>query len=291
MKEVLVADVRSMLWMILGAVGFVLLIACANVASLLLARGTSRSREFAVRSALGAARIRLIGQLLVESVLLSLCGGVFGVLLATWSLRAIPLLTSFDLPRVQEIRLDWMVLGFAAALSVATGVLFGLAPSLSASRPDLIRVLRAGGETANQGVTRGILGGLNVRALLLVGQVALSIVLLIGAALLIESVSHLRSVDVGFNPTNLLTTRLSLPALRYETGQKKTSFFQELVRQVRSSPGVRGATAATSLPMMGYPGTPVLPAGKPLLPLNERLIAKLFVIMPEYFRTLEIPLR
>ena len=118
-----------MLWMLFGAVGFVLLIACANVASLLLARATGRAREFALRSALGAARMRLIGQLLVESVLLSICGGVLGVLLATWILRAIPLITSFDLPRAGEIHLDWMVLGFAAALSVATGVLFGLAPS------------------------------------------------------------------------------------------------------------------------------------------------------------------
>jgi len=291
MKEQLVANVRSMLWMLLGAVGFVLLIACANVAGLLLARASSRSREFAVRSALGAARIRLVGQLLAESVLLSLFGGIIGVLFAAWSLRAIPLMTSFDLPRAGEIHLDWIILGFAAALSTATAVLFGLAPSLAASRPDLIRVLRGSGEAANQGVARGMLAGLNVRAILLVGQVALSIVLLIGAALLIKSVSHLRGVDVGFNPASLLTTRLSLAPLRYDTNQKKTSFFQELVRQVGSSPGVRGAAAATSLPMMGYPGTPVQDAGKPLLNLNERLIAKIFVVTPGYFRTLEIPVR
>jgi putative ABC transport system permease protein len=291
MKDDLVAKVRSMLWMLFGAVGFVLLIACANVASLLLARAASRSREMAVRLALGAARSRLIGQLLAESVLLSLTGGILGVLLAAWSLRAVRLITSLDLPRAAEIHLDWMVLGFAAALSVATGALFGLAPSLAASRPDLIGVLRASGEAGNQQVPRGILTGLSVRGLLLVGQVALSIVLLIGAALLIESVSRLRGVDVGFNPAHLLTMQLSLPPLRYDTAQKRVSFFQEIVRQVGSLPGIRGATAASSLPMIGYAGTPVQDAGKPLLKLNERLIATILIIAPEYFRTLEIPLR
>ena len=144
-----------MLWMLFGAVVFVLLIACANVAGLLLARATGRSREFALRAALGAGRKRLIGQLLAESVLLSLCGGILGVLLAAWLLRAIPLMTSFDLPRAAEIHMDWMILGFAAALSIATGVLFGLAPSLGASRPDLIQVLRASGEAGNQGSKKG----------------------------------------------------------------------------------------------------------------------------------------
>jgi putative ABC transport system permease protein len=294
MKDQLVADVRSMLWMLLGAVGFVLLIACANVASLLLARAASRTREMAVRAALGAARSRLIGQLLAESILLSLAGGILGVLLAAWSLGAIPLITAFDLPRAAEIHLDGTVLGFAAALSLATGVLFGLAPSLAASRPDLMRVLRASGEaanSANQDSTRGILAGLNVRGLLLVGQIALSIVLLIGAALLIESVSRLRGVQVGFNPAHLLTMQLSLPPVRYDTAHKRMSFFQDFVRRVESSPGIRGATAAISLPMIGYAGTPVQDAAKPLLKLNERLIATYMAVTPGYFRTLEIPLR
>ncbi len=291
MKDQLVADARAMLWMLLGAVGFVLLIACANVAGLLLARAASRSREFAVRAALGAARMRLMGQLLAESVLLSVSAGILGVLLAAWSLRAIPLMTSLELPRAGEIHLDWMVLGFAAALSVATGMLFGLAPSLSASRPDLIRVLRASGEGASQGVHGRIPAGLNVRSLLLVGQVALSIVLLIGAALLIESVSRLRGVDLGFNPSNLLTMRVSLPLARYDTDQKKATFFRDLVRQVELLPGVRHATAALYLPMMSFAGTPVQDAGKPALPLNERPLATVFIVTPGYFRTLDIPLR
>lgn len=235
--------------------------------------------------------MRLMQQLLAESVLLSLAGGILGVLLAAWILRAIPLITSFDLPRAGEIHLDWMVLGFAAVLSVATGVVFGLAPSIGASRPDLIQVLRAGGEAANQGTHRGVLAGLNVRALLLIGQVALSVVLLIGVALLIKSVSNLRGVNIGFNPSNLLTMQVPLPPLRYDTNQKRATFFQELVQRVGALPGVRGATAAMFLPMMGYAGTPVQDASKPPLLLNERLIATYWDITPGYFRTLGIPLR
>jgi predicted permease len=291
MKDELVADVRSMLWMLFGAVGFVLLIACANVASLLLARATSRSREMAIRAALGAARTRHIAQLLAESVVLSVVGGALGVLLAGWCLRAIPSITAFDLPRAAEIHLDGTVLGFAAVLSLATGTLFGLAPALAASRPDLMRVLRSPGEVSNAGVHRGILAGLNVRGLLLVGQVALSIVLLIGAALLIESVSRLRAVDVGFSPAHLLTMQVSLPPVRYDTAQKKVTFFRDLTRNVGSSPGIQSVAAAMSLPMIGYAGTPVQDAAKPLLKLNERLIATYMPATPGYFRTLTIPLR
>jgi predicted permease len=291
MKDSLVADVRTMLWMLLGAVGFVLLIACANVAGLLLARAASRSREIAVRSAVGAARIRLIAQFISESVVLSLCGGLFGVLFASWSLRAIPSITAFNLPRAQEIHMDWTVFVFAASLSIATGVLFGLAPALGASRPDLIRVLRTSGEAAHQGAPQGILAGLNARELLLVVQVALSIVLLIGTALLIESVSRLRGVAIGFDPANVLTASVSLAPSRYDTNQKKAQFFQELVRRLNASPGIRSASASMFLPMMGYAGTPVQDAAKPLLRLNERPLATFSVVTPGYFRSLEIPLR
>ncbi len=280
LKDDLVGKVRSMLWMLFGAVGFVLLIACANVANLLLTRATSRAREFALRSALGAARIRLLGQLLAESVLLSVFGGALGVLLAVFILRFIPKITAIELPRAAEIHMDWAVLGFAAALSVATGILFGLAPSLGASRPDLIHVLRASGEAGNKGSPRKILAGLNMRNLLSIAQIALSVILLIGAALLMESVAYLRGVEVGFNPANLLTVSVSLPPLRYDTDQKRAGFFEELARRVGALPGVRSATVAMSLPMMGYAGTPVQDAAKPRLKLNERLIAKIFPITP-----------
>jgi len=290
MKDDLVRNVRSMLWLLFGAVGFVLLIACANVASLLLARAASRSREFAVRSALGAARRRLIGQLLVESLLLALAGGVLGTLLAFWSLRAIPHVTAFDLPRAAEISLDWTVLAFVALLSAATGVLFGLAPALSASRPDLMSVLRSGAGTANQGASGRMLAGLNVRGVLSVAQIALSIVLLIGAALLMESIVRLRGVDLGFNPANLLTMRVSLPPLRYDSEPKRSVFFTEAVRRIGSVPGVQAVAAGMSIPMTGYAGTPVQDASKPPLKLNERTITKFVPVTPGYFHTLGIPL-
>ena len=291
MKEELVAGVRSTLWLLFGAVGFVLLIACANIAGLLLARAASRVREMAVRSAIGAARTRLIGQMLAESVLLSAAGGVLGVLLAAWSLRAIPELPSFNLPRAGEIRLDGTVLGFAAALSLVTGTLFGLAPALQASRPDLMGVLRTSGEAANRAGSRGVPARLTLRGLLLVGQIALSVVLLIGASLLMESVVQLHRVAVGFNPANLLTARVALPALRYDTDLKKTLFFQNLVRQVGATPGVRGAAAAWYLPMMGSAGTPVQDANQPPLRLNQRPIATIVPVTPAYFSTLEIAFR
>ena len=291
MKEDLVAHIRSMLWLLFGAVGFVLLIACANVANLLLTRAASRAREFALRSALGAARRRLLGQLFAESILLSAVGGTLGLLLAALILRTIPKLTAFELPRAAEIHLDWVVLLFALLLSFGTGILFGLAPSLVASRPDLMPLLRASGEAANKGASARVFARFNLRSLLSVGQIALSIVLLIGAALLIRSIVNLRSVELGFNSANLLTARINLPPLRYDTDQKKVFFFDELARRVASLPGVRSATAAMSLPMMDYAGIPVQDAARPKLKLNERLIAKFFPITSGYFRTLQVPLK
>ncbi len=290
LKEQLVSNVRVMLWMLFGAVGLVLLIACANIASLLLARASSRAREFAVRSALGAARSRLIGQLLAESILLACAGGAIGVMLAAWSLRAIPHMSAIELPRAGEIHLDGMVLGFAVALSVGTGVLFGLAPALGISQPDLISVLRGTGAASPSAQHRS-LTWFSSRSLLVVGQVALSVVLLIGAALLIESVTQLRRVEVGFNPANLLTLRVSLPQARYDTNYKRNRFFEELVRRVESSHGVRSVTAAGFLPMTEYAGTPVQDAGQPPLKLNERPIATIMTVTPGYFHTLEISIR
>ncbi|HTW68021.1 MAG TPA: ABC transporter permease [Bryobacteraceae bacterium] len=291
MKDELVAKVKAMLWMLFGAVGLVLLIACANIAGLLIARASARTREFAVRAALGAGRGRLIRQLLVESVLLSLGGGALGVLLAAWALEAIGKLTALDLPRAGEIQMNWTVLGFSAALSIATGILFGLAPSLGASRPDLMAALRASGEAGRQGAPRRILAILNIRALLVIGQIALSIVLLIGAALLVESIAHLRHVDVGFNPSHLLTMRVTLPPLRYDTDQKKNAFYDDLLQHMEALPGVPSGAAASILPMMGQPGTPVQNAAQPLLKLNQRPIEGIISVTPGYFRTLEIPLK
>jgi putative ABC transport system permease protein len=291
MKDELVADVKTMLWMLFGAVGLVLLIACANVAGLAMARAGARTREFALRSALGAARGRLIRQLLAESVLLSVAGGALGMLLAAWSVRAIPKITAFDLPRGGEIHLDGIVLAFSAALSMATGIAFGLAPAWSASRTDLIAVLRAAGEAGHAGIPRRILAALSLRGALVAGQIALSMVLLIGAALLVESIAHLRSVDLGFNAAHLLTFRVNLPPLRYNTDAKRAGFCENLMDRLAHLPGADSAAAASVLPMTPEPGTPVQNAAQPLLKLNERPIEQFTGIAPGYFHTLGIALK
>ncbi len=291
LKEQVVANVGPMLWMLFGAVGFVLLIACANVASLLLARGSSRSREFALRSALGAARGRLIGQLLAESLALAAAGGILGVLLASWSLRAIPHIDALHLPRSGEIHLDLVVLGFTVALSIATGVLFGLFPSLQVSRPDLVDVLRESGTGAGRESSgrRGRLG-FSLRSLLVVGQVALSLVLLIGAGLLMKSFVRLNSVDPGFHPTNVLTMKIALSPSRYDTDRKKAAFFGELARRAEAVPGVRSATIALSLPTTTSLNTNVGVEGQPPVEPVDQPIAQLQSITPGYFRTLGISL-
>jgi putative ABC transport system permease protein len=291
LRDQMVANVRPMLWMLFGAVGFVLLIACANVASLLLARAASRSREFAVRAALGAARGRLIWQLLVESLMLATLGGALGVLLAAWGLRVIAAASALPLPRAGGIRLDGMVLAFTVAISVATGVLFGLFPSLAASRPDLADVLRESGAAAGRGsfTRRGGLG-VSARSLLVVGQVALSIVLLIGAALLIQSFARLHSVNPGFQPANLLTMKIALPIARYDTDQKRAAFFESLVRRVEAAPGVRAVTVVFKLPTTTRLGTDIHIAGRPDSD-SEPQIVQLQSITPGYLRTLGIALK
>jgi putative ABC transport system permease protein len=291
LKDRLVDNVRLMLWLLFGAVGFVLLIACANVASLLLARAASRSREFAVRAAVGASRLRIIGQLLAESVTLAVAGGALGVLLAKWSLIGIAHMTALDLPRAGEIQLDGLVLGFAVLLSIATGVLFGLAPAIGASRPDLAAVMRSSGEAAGSIGKRKAALGLSARGALVVAQIALSMVLLIGAALLMRSLARLYGVDPGFNPRNLLTLQISLPFSRYSTGEKQAAFFDELARRLQSAPGVRSAAAALTLPMMKFPRTPIQLASQPLRPLNQRPLAAIQDVTTGYFKTFEVPLK
>lgn len=288
-KEDLVSDVRPKLWMLFGAVGLVLLIVCANIASLLLARATSRSREFAVRAAIGAGRGRIAAQLITESVLLACIGGVLGVALAWFSLNAIRGLTFVDLPRSGEIGIDIWVLAFAAALSLVTGVLFGLAPALAASKPDLAGVLRGSGESA---ASSGPRLRFHTRGLLVVGQVALSTVLLIGETMLIESLARVYKVDPGFQTSHLLTMSVALPPARYDTDQKKKMFYERLVERTQSLPGVRSAALALTLPMMDtWMGQPVQLAGAPPSKLNERPIAIFQDITPAYFRTLQIPLK
>lgn len=291
LKQDLVANVQSMLWTLLGAVGFVLLIACANLATLMLIRARGQETEFAVRLALGAGRGRLMGQLLTESVLISFAGGVLGTALAAGCVRAIRGMTAFELPRLGEIQIDWAVLAFTTLLSVLTAVLFGLMPAVGASRPDLVEALRATGESPSRRGRSRVSALLSGRALLSMAQIALSVVLLIGAGLLIRSVASLRAVDVGFNANGLFTADIDLPPLHYDSDLKVARFFDELCERLTALPGVRSAAAAMALPMMAYPGIPVQDAAKPKLKLNERLIAKFFPVTPDYFRTLGIPLK
>jgi putative ABC transport system permease protein len=290
LKDSLVANVRGILWMLFGAVTFVLLIACANVAGLLLARATSRTREFAIRAALGASRGRVIAQVLIESTTLSFLAAIIGTALAQWMLHAITLasLTRAELPRIGEVRLDPLVLAFALMLSVATGLVFGLLPSFTVSRPDLVAGLKSRGES---GASSHRFGRFNTRSALVAGQVALSIVLLSGTALLIRSLVRLSHVDPGFDSSSLLTFRVSLSPTHYNKTESLVAFYDEVLRRIDAVPGVKRSTISLTLPMMGYPMMPVQPADAPRRQLNERQLGMIQFIMPDYFRTLGIPLR
>ncbi len=292
LRDRVVASVRSTLWILFGAVGFVLLIGCANVAALLLARASTRSREFAVRTAVGAPRRRLIRQFLAESVVLSSIGGVLGLLLDKWALSAITHISALNLPGVAGIRLDGNVLGFAVVLSIVTGILFGVFPSLQISRPDVADELRASGAAAVRGTAgRSRLFAVDTRGLLVVGQVALSMVLLVGATLLMKSFARLQSVDPGFQPANLLTAKIALPPARYDTGAKKVALIDELVHRVEAIPAVRSAAVAMSLPTTSWLRTNIQIQGQPWEadPGNWPSV-QIQSVTPGYFRTLGIPI-
>lgn len=293
LQDRLVSSVRPMLWILSAAVALVLLIACANVASLLLARAASRSREFAVRAAIGATRGRLIRQLLAESLVLAAAGGALGVLLAVWVLNAIANMTAFELPSGEAIQVDGFVLAFTILLSVATGVLFGAAPSLQASNPDLSDVLRDRGASSGTWASRGGWTMLRIhpRSLLVICQIALSIVLLIGAALLMNSVVRLYRVDTGFQAAGVLTMKVALPASRYDTGRKRAAFYDELARSAAMVPGVRGAAVARSLPTTPAVFTNIVIDGKPEAATDPRPAPQLQSVTPGYFQTMRIPLR
>jgi predicted permease len=291
LQESVVADVRTPLLLLAGAVGLLLLIVCANVASLLLARAATRTREFAVRAALGAGRARLLRQLLTESTLLSIIGGALGVLFAWVALRGIRTETAFQLPRSAEIHLDLGVLGFALALSVLTGIVFGLAPALSAFRRNLVAALQGNVASASAGgrFRRHFAAG--PRGLLVAGQVALSLVLLVSAGLLLQSLARLYDVDPGFRPDHVLTMSVSLSPTQYDTDAKRAGFYTQLVDRIEALPGVEHASLTLTLPTAGWAGTPIQITGRPEPPLNQRPIAVVQLISPDYFSTLEIPLK
>ncbi|MCI0536836.1 MAG: ABC transporter permease, partial [Verrucomicrobiales bacterium] len=237
-----VGNVRDALWILLGAVGFVLLIACANVANLLLARAAVRQKEMAVRAALGAGRWRIVRQLLTESVLLSVIGGLLGLLLARWWLKLILVLAGNAIPRVTEIGIDTGVLLFTGGVAVLTGMIFGLAPAWQASRPDVQDVLK----DATRGVTRG---RARLRHGLIVAEVALTLLLLVGAGLLLRSFHHLQTLNPGFSHERVLSFRLDLPDRKYPTPDQQISFYQRLTEKLRALPGVQQVGVAYQFPL------------------------------------------
>ncbi|MGC2695125.1 MAG: ABC transporter permease [Candidatus Angelobacter sp.] len=286
LQDSVVANIRGLLMMLSGAVAVVLLIACANVASLLLSRALSRKKEIAVRAALGAQRGALIRQLLTESVLLALMGGLFGLGLSWAATRYLATLGDNNLPQGMPIAMDTRVLLFMVAISVLTGILFGIFPALQLSKTNVNETLRDEG--------RGTTGGhrrMQLRALLVVGQVALSLMLLIGAGLLVRSFSRLMRVDPGFDPQNVLTMNVSLPTVKYADAQKQVAFFDDLVRRVSALPGVRSAAISAALPLVPKRITPVLPEGQPEVPLAERPFIIIEAINPSWFRTLSVSLQ
>ena len=286
LREAVVGDVRHALLLLQGAVGFVLLIACTNVGSLLLVRALARQQEVAVRLALGAGAARIGRQLLTESLLLGLLSGVFGLLLASAGIRLLAAELAADLPRAERIGLDGRVLAFALALSVLTSLLFGLAPALQVRRPDLIAALKQRGEDASGG--RAHLRRLGA---LIVLEFALTTVLLVGAGLLARSFQHLLAVDVGFTPQQVLTAELSLPAARYQSPERQLGFAQRVLERVGALPGVSAAAIGSSLPVAGFnrvlsfsvEGVAAAPTQEPS--------ASWTAVSPGYFHVLGIPLR
>jgi predicted permease len=275
-----VRDVRATLLVLLGAVAFVLLIACANVANLMLARGTARSRELAVRAALGASRFALMRPLLVESALLALVGGVLGVILALWGVDLLVALKPDAIPRTAVIRVDRVVLAYSLAVTTATALVCGLVPAIRAGQTDVHEALKAAGSRAVAGLAHG-----RLRATLVVAEVALALVVLVGAGLSLRTFRYLTRLDVGFTRENLLTTTLSMAPERYDNAAKVRSLIDEAQRRLAAVPGVESAALAGGLPFAGAPEQSFYVDD----PKAERF-AVLYMVTPGYFRTLRIPL-
>ncbi len=277
LRDETVSGVRPAVLILFGAVALVLLIACANIASLLLSRALGRQKEIAVRTALGVTRAGLVRQFLAESLILALTGGAAGVLLASWGTRFIASLAGATLPRASEFRTDGYVLAFTLAISVAAGVLFGLLPAVQVSRPNLNAVLRSEGRGATAGRRRNTL-----RSVLVVSQIALSLLLLIGAGLLIRNFLQLRAQQMGFDAGRLLTMNIELPSARYSRVQQ-SAFFTELSHRVRALPGVVAAGLTSALPLNTTRQSPALPDGYPVVPLGQRPLFDIQTISPGYF--------
>ena len=280
--EIFVTEVRRALWVIFGAVGFVLLIACANIANLLLARATARKKEMAIRTAVGASRWRIARQLLTESVLLSLIGGGIGLVLARWGIDLILYVSPNAIPRAREIGLDWTVLAFTLGVSFLTGVLFGLVPAIQAGEVDVHETLKESG--------RGTSGRQWLRSSLVVVEVATTLVLLIGAGLLIRSFYLLLKVNPGFSHEHLTSFSISLPEKKYANDDAQSAFYNNLLENIRSLPGVETAAAASGLPL-GNNGwqTGFVIDGQPPPQRDQTPLMEACLVTPDYFRAMNIP--
>jgi putative ABC transport system permease protein len=285
LREDLAGDYRKALLILMGVVGLVLLIACVNVANLLLARASSRVKEVAIRTALGAGRWRVFRQLLTESVLLGLMGGALGCGLAAWGLDLMLAVIPIDLPFWMRFDLDGRVLGFTAGLTLLTSLIFGAAPALQASKVDLNKALKDGARGASGA------GRHQMLRTLVVAEVALSLILLIGAGLMMRSFMRLQGVNPGLNPENLLTLRVDLPEAKYDTPEKTQAFFKELLERVGALPGVQAAGATWRLPLAGGGRrTSLAVEGFPVLSVGEAPKINYCVSAPNYFRAMGIPI-
>jgi predicted permease len=283
--EEMVGSVRTGLWVLLGAVGLVLLIACSNLAALSLARASARHHEMAIRKALGATSARLFAQMLTESLMLGLLGGGAGLLMATWGVPFLLALNPARLPRQQEIGVDLRVLAFAAAISVLAAVIFGILPALQGARTEMIGDLKAGGRGAGQGAA-----GNRWRGTLVIAEVALSFLLLISAGLLIQSFMRLQAIEPGFDPANALAVRLSLPKEGYRNRAELALFCDKLISRIQALPGVEAVGAVSVLPMSGSIHTvDISIAGRALSP-GDLHSTQYGVATPGYFRAMKIPL-
>src|SRR4051812_26199258 len=276
-QEQMVGNVRPMLVVLLGAVGFVLLIACANVANLLLARAAARNREMAIRGALGASRSRVVRLLLTESVLLAIVGGALGIILAIWSLDLLVSLKPANLPRLAEIGVNRIALLFTAAVSIFTGVLFGLVPAWQVSKTDLNEGLKESGRGSDAPRRQ------RMRSLLVISEVALSLVLLVGAGLMIRSFARLLAVDPGFKPDHVLTAFVSLPVAKYQTREEQVAFYDRLLERLRNVPGVSAAGVVTDIPLYGGGSTGFDVEGRPPAPPGQRAMTDYRISSPDYF--------
>ncbi|HVF27964.1 MAG TPA: ABC transporter permease, partial [Pyrinomonadaceae bacterium] len=286
LHERVVGDLRPALWTLTGAVGFLLLIACGNVANLLLARAASRKQEIAVRTALGAGRGRLVRQFLTESVLLSLGGGVTGLVVGWWGIELLVALSPGNIPRLGEVALSGQVFAFTFTLAVLTGIIFGLVPALHATNPNLNESLKEGGRGSTDGVRSG-----RLRGALVVSEIALALVMLVGAGLMARSFLRLQDVDPGFKPERVVAALVSLPISKYPDGPQVPAFYHQLLERVRAVPGVESAALGSAVPLNGGAYNTFFIEGRPVpRPEDDQPDADYLRVSRDYFTALGIQL-